>query len=62
MYLRVLGKKLIVEGSVDINFEKIVNGFVVNWFVVDCLVIICFVVDCFVIICFVVDYVLLFIL
>lgn len=24
MYLRVLGKKLIVEGSVDINFEKIV--------------------------------------
>lgn len=23
MYLRVLGKKLIVEGSVDINVEKI---------------------------------------
>lgn len=62
MYLRVLGKKLIVEGSVDINFEKIVNGFILNCFVIYCFVIIWFVVDCFVIICFVVDYVLLFIL
>lgn len=34
MYSRVLGKKSTAEGSADINFEKTVNGFVVNCFVV----------------------------
>lgn len=53
MYLCVLGKKLIVEGSVDINVEKI-WGFILNCFVIYCFVIIWFVVDCFVIFCFVV--------
>lgn len=54
MYLRVLGKKLIVEGSVDINVEKI-WGFILNCFVIYCFVIIWFVVDCFVIFCFVIN-------
>lgn len=34
MYSHVLGKKSTAEGSADINFEKTVNGFVVNCFVV----------------------------
>lgn len=55
MYSRVQGKKSTAEGSADINFEKTVNGFILNCFVIHCFVIIWFVVDCFVIICFVVD-------